>query len=207
MRRLPFLSVCSALMTPGLAASQTPPQPLKPVDQGVADLGPLSTSFRDMQVDLRGPAGFVNVYHVPGADGMFMRGSGGLFAIFPRSQYVPTPRGILAQVPAGTVFHIGLPPAVQEPTSTPDDSAITGNDSRVRRQFDARLDLEHSTAISRMHRARGDEESSTTDPRDRTSAVTVATSETYRAQRISELIAQAAAAQKQQFSIPPATGD
>ncbi len=88
---------------------------LRRVESGVADAGPLSTSQRVLPVDLRAPTGFEGVYEFDRAgpwgttETMFMRTSGGLSAVFPRSVYVPAPGGLVPEIPAGTVFVIGSP--------------------------------------------------------------------------------------------------
>lgn len=95
---------------------------LRPVDQGVADQGPLSTSQRVSPSDLRVPGGFDRVYSLGGtkSGGMFARISGGITAVFPRSHYTPTPDGYAAETPAGTVYYIGrLPPALTDPGEDP----------------------------------------------------------------------------------------
>lgn len=91
------------------AAAQIPPPPPQPVDPAVADVSPLSTSFRDMQVDFRQPLAFKQVYRVPGQPNEFMRANGALYATFPLSAYRNTKDGVQVLIPAGTVFHIGAP--------------------------------------------------------------------------------------------------
>jgi hypothetical protein len=91
---------------------------LNPVDQGFADVGPLSASSRVVPLDLRVPSGFDRVYRLgssrPGGE-RFARMSGGVTAVFPRSQYVPTADGYASTTPAGTVFYIGrLPNSLTE---------------------------------------------------------------------------------------------
>lgn len=87
------------------------PPLLERVDPLYGDSSPLSESLRDveMQIDLRSPVGFQNVYRVPGRDDLLMRQSGGVYAIFPQSVYVPVRGGSAATVPPGTVFSIGPP--------------------------------------------------------------------------------------------------
>lgn len=90
-------------------------QDLETVDPNVADLGPLSTSFRDMGIDLRQPTDFDRVYRVPGMEDHFMRANGALHAVFPHSVYqrVRRRRGgsvTMPLIPGGTVFYIGPPP-------------------------------------------------------------------------------------------------
>lgn len=82
----------------------------EPVDQGFEDRGPLSTSLREIPAELRvGGGGFGRVYRLPGLDGQYVRSSGALRAVFPRSLYVSTRQGVIMPVPAGTVYVIGDP--------------------------------------------------------------------------------------------------
>lgn len=91
----------------------------KAVDQGVADRNPLSASERVVPLDLRQPTGFERLFEITGpggrletrgtGGGVFFRVSGALVATFPRSEYVGTPIGERAVIPAGTVFSIGGP--------------------------------------------------------------------------------------------------
>jgi hypothetical protein len=101
-----------------ISRSHAQPANLSPVDQGVADVGPLSASSRVVPRDLRVPSGFDRVYRfgTGGAGGeKYARISGGITAVFPRSQYVPTRDGYEVQTPAGTVYYIGrLPGSVLE---------------------------------------------------------------------------------------------
>ncbi len=103
-------------------ASRAEAQDLKPVEQTIEDIGPLGQSHRILPEDLRLPTGFERVYRVPGSadqfrfnanqghtDDMLMRINGALRAVFPRSVYIPTRRGLKTDVPPGTVFHIGQP--------------------------------------------------------------------------------------------------
>lgn len=88
----------------------TPPM-LRRVDQAHADVSALSNSLREvnMAADLRDPMGFQYVYRLPGRDDLLMRVNGGVYAIFPQSEYVETKRGLTPVVPAGTVYSIGIP--------------------------------------------------------------------------------------------------
>lgn len=88
---------------------------LKRVDAGVADVGPLSSSQRLIAVDLRVPTGFEGVFQFERrglfgkTETMYMRSSGGISAVFPRSVYVEASGGLVPEIPAGTVFVIGSP--------------------------------------------------------------------------------------------------
>lgn len=86
---------------------------LRPVDQAVADRGPLDGALRTIEFGLQMPSGYRQVFARPG--GGFMRADGGLVATFPQSIYVPTRQGMLPDVPASTVFVIGGVPMGVEP--------------------------------------------------------------------------------------------
>ena len=106
-----------AASAPALGQLLPAQQPAKRVEQGLGDLGPTTMSLRDLQLDLRAPTGFESVYEVDranpyGAPGerstpMFMRMSGGVAAVFPRSVYLQGKGGLLPQIPPDTVFYIG----------------------------------------------------------------------------------------------------
>ncbi len=91
--------------------------PMRPVEAGLADVGPLSTSQRLMRADLRAPTGFERVYQVEGAVGpfsnlrpsYFVRMDAGVTAVFPTSIYSESQRGLEAAIPPGTIFSIGGP--------------------------------------------------------------------------------------------------
>ncbi len=137
---LVLVSTCS------MAAAQRAPEGWETVDAGRADRSPLATSARRMPVDLRIPLSFDRVYRVPGAqtgvrvpgaasgEDLFARISGGLIAVFPRSEYVSTRRGPAAVVPPGTIFYVGGLPkplpgqasfAAQASPRTPQSDSLT----------------------------------------------------------------------------------
>lgn len=106
---------------PAAAHGQSVPgQPqLKPVEPGRTDTGPLAASNRVLPADLRMPLGFDRVYRFQARAGgrspveMFARRSGGVTAVFPRSQYTESPEGPIPSVPPGTTFYLGsLPDSV-----------------------------------------------------------------------------------------------
>ncbi len=106
-------------------AQSVPGQPqLKPVEPGRTDTGPLAASNRVLPADLRMPLGFDRVYRFQARGGgrspveMFARRSGGVTAVFPRSQYTESPEGPIPSVPPGTTFYLG---------SLPD--SVTGGDA------------------------------------------------------------------------------
>ncbi len=88
-----------------------------PLDAGYADVDPLRTSLRFVEPTLAIDAAFERVYRVPGDPDRLYRAAGGLYAVFPLSEYVRTPAGTAAVIPAGTVFHIGPPPELLAPTT------------------------------------------------------------------------------------------
>lgn len=110
---------------------------LQVVDPGVGDVGPLGISTRSLPVDLRSPSGFDRVYRVPGSSrgvGGFAttpvgerlaRVDGGITAVFDRSEYVQTKKGIRPVFPANTVFYIGDSPLLNLPDAgRPHDRSI-----------------------------------------------------------------------------------
>ncbi|MCB9845644.1 MAG: hypothetical protein H6811_06630 [Phycisphaeraceae bacterium] len=101
---------CLAAATACIARAQPlDPTRLEPVNPGLDDVGPLSRSFRVQPTDLRWPTDFDRVYRHPTRPGEFIRISGGLTAVFPRSQYVQVQDGYAPVVPPGTVYVIGTP--------------------------------------------------------------------------------------------------
>jgi hypothetical protein len=101
---------------PNAAGGSAPGWMLERVDPGVGDVDPLRASLRDLSVDLRASGDFSAPYRLQGdasADDRFVRFGGGTTAVFPRSVYTSTRRGVVAEVPPGTVFYIGGVPASQ----------------------------------------------------------------------------------------------
>lgn len=115
-----FIVSTAAAATPPSRLNEAPT--LKPVDPGVGDVGPLSGPGRTLPTDLRQPANFDRVYEVE-LDGkrFFVRAHGGIFAVFPRSDYIQSRGGVVPIVPAGTVFHLGSLPQ-NKPDSKSDAS-------------------------------------------------------------------------------------
>jgi len=94
-----------------LLIAQTAPPELIPVDAGVEDRGALSSSFSVQLHDLRVDTSFEKLYKIAGSEGVYVRKSGGLTAVFHNSEYVRTHFGEMPVVPAGTVYCIGEIPA------------------------------------------------------------------------------------------------
>ena len=85
---------------------------LRPVEQGIADRGPLDGSMRSIDSGLQMPSGYRQCFERPG--GGFMRADGGLVATFDQSIYVQSRNGLLPDIPASTTFVIGGVPLAAE---------------------------------------------------------------------------------------------
>lgn len=109
--------------------------PRRIVDPAVEDVGPLSRSLRLLDPGIGLPGSFERVEQVPGHDELYMRIAGGLYAVFPRSLYVPTRAGDAALIPNDTIFYIGPPPLLSEPMPPrpiePESPRTIGSGSRV----------------------------------------------------------------------------
>ncbi|MFI4897807.1 MAG: hypothetical protein ACIARR_08275 [Phycisphaerales bacterium JB059] len=104
--------VCGAIAS-GAAAQADAWSELEAVDQGVADVSPLSESLRLELLDMRVSDGFTRVYRLEGINGwqdQYVRRDGAITAVFPQSVYLPAEYGGGIAIPAGTVFLIGAPP-------------------------------------------------------------------------------------------------
>ena len=158
-----------------------------PLDQGFADVGPASTSLRQVQIDPRSPVGFEQVFRT--RDGNLMRQDGGIRAIFPRSAYVVDANGPRPEVPAGTVFHIGSEdPGLVTPRQDP-TVQTHGVDRRVQTRIDATPSwgrrYEPQRAGSRASSLATNEASI---PDGAQAVVTLFSSESYRRARVASLL-------------------
>ncbi len=95
----------------GHAAAGPLHAPFEEVDAGRDDTGGIATSLRRLPLDLRLPAGFDRVYRVPGREDLYMRANGALYAVFPKSEYRASGRGVVPVTPTDVVYRIGLAPA------------------------------------------------------------------------------------------------
>ncbi|MCG3123664.1 MAG: hypothetical protein GIKADHBN_02085 [Phycisphaerales bacterium] len=116
-----LLAAACVLAAPSARAQQAQPT-LKRVEQGREDAGPLARSIRVAPTDLRLPIGFDQVYRLENTarnsqGDLYARRSGGITAVFPRSQYSVSASGsLLAEIPPGTTFYIGgLPESLTRP--------------------------------------------------------------------------------------------
>jgi len=150
--------IAAASTSAALAAPPAPqpslssPSTLRRVDEGIEDTGLLRLGGRVAPLDLRMPAGFDEVYRIPGAPSgipgvpgapdQFARISGGVAAVFPFSEYTLTKDGLAVLIPAGTKYFIGnLPKSGGKPTPTPtpgltaaSSKAHTGDAAKVSAQ-------------------------------------------------------------------------
>ena len=140
---------------------------LRPVDQTVADRGPLDGGLRTVEFGLQMPSGYRQVFARSG--GGFMRADGGLVATFPQSIYVATQQGVLPDIPASTVFVIGGVPMGAEPghgrilplnpldlgqgPAAPDDRVIAGSFRGVKVWLDGACERTRENARSRTRKS------------------------------------------------------
>lgn len=173
---------------------------MKPVDPGVADMGPLSGPGRALSPGLRQPSGFDRVYEVE-IDGKkyFARQNGSTVAVFPRSAYSKIEGRTATLVPAGTVFYLGGLPDNARPISPEEMSAnYAGQPQNLAvpvNQQSTRVDLSAS-AISARGQGRNQPISLDIPP----SGGNVWESESYRVLRTSQLIDAALAAKRNRAS-------
>ncbi len=164
------------IWSPSFDQAWTSPRPL---DQGFEDIGPAGASLRSVQIDPRSPVGFEQVYRTP--DGSLMRQDGGIRAIFPRSVYQVGADGLIPEIPAGTIFHIGADDPsglAQQLDGSPQSS--NGIDLRLERRVSAtRIDgrRDESTVQNRREPERP--------------PATLFSSESYRRARLATLLAKA----------------
>lgn len=138
-------AVASLLMNTAASGQPASTVPrLTPVEQGRGDTGPLATSTRVTPLDLRLPIGFDRVYRIEGSgrrgrsSDLFARQSGGLTAVFPRSQYIESGSGLFPEIPAGTTFYIG---GLPDSLTGADRSAATRRNANNYIDRSARVDL------------------------------------------------------------------
>ncbi|MBL8885679.1 MAG: hypothetical protein JNK16_03385 [Phycisphaerales bacterium] len=173
---------------------------MKPVDPGVADMGPLSGPGRALSPGLRQPSGFDRVYEVE-IDGKkyFARQNGSTVAVFPRSAYSKIEGRTATLVPAGTVFYLGGLPDNARPISPEEMSAnyagLPQNLAVPVNQQSTRVDLS-AAAIS----ARGQARSQPVTIDVPASNGNVWESESYRVLRTSQLIDAALIAKRNRAS-------
>ena len=121
-------SICKSLVAglvlslPSISTAQDSVQEeLVPVDAFVEDASGLSTSLREVQYGIQVPYGFEQLMREDTPAGRYVRRAAGLWAVFPRSEYLPTGSGYIATWPADTRFHIGPPRRSESMSIVPPD--------------------------------------------------------------------------------------
>ncbi len=160
------------------------------VDPGFGDVDSLQNSLRqiDMRVDLRREVGWEKVYQGP--DGKYWRYSGGLGASFPRSQYAFVARvGVVTEIPAGTVFHIGASAPSAESMREMIDVGGPAP-SRIDTRADAGMASEGGVAerASGWVEEAGEVPVEIADAKARAAGKTIADDDGYRRRRVAELV-------------------
>ncbi len=181
-----ILACVAMLALPPVAAAQR--QGFRLIEQGIEDVEPAAVSLRVPWVDLREPLGFDEVWQGLWSDPflgereVFTRSSGAVTAVFPRSSYTQTEAGTMVEIPAGTIFYLGPPPAGLE--RDPEKESPPG-------RIDLRRDTELRVAPSQQDPA--------TSGRAEATALHVEsgiwTSEAYRTARVARLLRSAARAE------------
>jgi len=123
------------------------------VEPGIEDVGSRGVGRSSLFVDLRGGVGFSEVYTfrkesafgVPRS--MFMRRSGAVTAVFPRSAYVETRNGLRPTIPAGTIFHLGDPArremfGIDRPREEEESSAAASSGRVLAQREDRRIRMD-----------------------------------------------------------------
>lgn len=120
-RKTRRLGVIGALALAGSALAQQPD--LIRVDERITDRDLLATSLRVLETDIRQDLNFEHLYVNANNPSQYVRVSGGLYAVAPRTDYYTTRRGgVYAAVAPGTVFYIGMPWIDPATPSRPDTS-------------------------------------------------------------------------------------
>lgn len=122
---------CAAAVCLTGAGAAAQPAGATRVEPGIADVGPLSVPGRVPPMDLRKPVDFEGVYTLGrvdafGSDEVFLRVSGGVTAVFPRSVYEKSAKGLKPRIPAGTTFYIGELPEEFRPVQVLGPSSPLG---------------------------------------------------------------------------------
>lgn len=182
------------------APARAQPAGARPIEPAIGDAGPLSVNTRVMPKDPRHPLGFDRVYAITRTDAfgsgeVFLRISGAVTAVFPRSSYVNTPRGPIAEIPAGTRFHIGpLPEEYSSRAAAPPPSLL-----RSSLAMDLRAP---QTQPGDAARAVTPAESVLPPPAPVVGVASIWTNEEYRQARIGQILAQARAKRREKPSEP-----
>ena len=185
-----------------LALAATLPQPeregLRRVAPGYEDFSPIALSQRLEPVDNRATLFFEDVYEgerqsrFGPAERIYVRMHGGIVAVFPRSSYVDTPWGAEAEVPPGTVFHLGSP---AEALASGAPAPASPRPGQVSLRQNLAADAGNARAsVEPRDGAAGREESGGAG--EAPAPPSIFTSEPYRQRRMAALLAEAASAER-----------
>jgi hypothetical protein len=190
MTTAPFIAIALALAT----VPQAEREGLRRVAPGYEDFSPIALSRQLEPVDNRATLFAEDVYEGerPGRFGsserVYVRMYGGIVAVFPRSSYVDTPWGVEAEIPAGTVFHLGsAAEALAGAAPGPAPSARPG-------QVSLRQNLAADTGSAAP--AAGRESLRPIAGEQEAAPPSIFTSEPYRQRRMAALLAEAARAER-----------
>lgn len=183
---------------------------LRRVAPGYEDFSPIALSRRVEPVDNRATLFAEDVYEgvrtdrFGSSERIYMRMYGGIVAVFPRSSYTQTVEGVVADIPPGTVFHLGTPEEAM-------GERVEGRAAIRPGQVDLRQDLSAGRAAGgervafSTSGARGPEmagwgqgagEAGGGEGPEASEPVSIFNSERYRQQRMASLLAEAARAQR-----------
>ncbi len=113
---------------------------LIPVEQGVEDISPVAEGLRYVDPRSTQQPSFDQLWRLRGTD-YFVRVDGALHAVFRRSDYQTTARGVHVAVPADTVFYIGVPTDLLPPGDPGQGRAWPEQPPHSPRWSDSRLTL------------------------------------------------------------------
>lgn len=206
--------VAGTLGSAGLAMGAPPPPPaftatrlditdLERVEPIVGDANPLAAPGRNLPANLRIPNDFSGVYRVPvNANtpyaGWYARAHGGVIAVFPQAEYAyKKKQGLVPLIPGGTQYLLGGIP-LRTLDASRGEGAGQDLSTGVSLAIDRRVSLAaFPTLAGPMTPRRASREAVLTfDPLEAASRKTerLALDEPYRARRVADLMARAAAA-------------
>lgn len=115
---------------------------LRRVDSSLDARDPLANSLRNPQIDLASPLDFRDLYAVEGRDDVFVRRSGAVYAVFPRSYFVREKKQEVTRVPGGTTYSIGFPQALKIAPQRPGRARPAGHagDAHIDHAIDCTID-------------------------------------------------------------------
>lgn len=197
---------------------------LVPVASNTRDTSSVSTSLRSEAIDLRAPRLFEQLFALrkredtdlrggtllnfgsgnvaasshaleSGGTKWFARLDGGVIALFPRSTYVETDQGRFAEIPAGTIYALGRPPAsllglepVKRPEFTTPDATTTDTSRPMARPADQGAGRSTPAMLQPTSAPKPADDAKAADA----SAPSVFQNDVYRSRRIRALLLKAA---------------